>query len=315
MNLSGLPALPRVVDLGAMNTPNLSRSAARAQDKVRKRVEALAQPMPEHAVANLDLETRSVLSASSAKALVTAVAAIGLIVALVAGCHVLTTEEPDPYAALPTAGAAGSTGSTGLTDSSSSAQSTGAAQSTESADPNDPADPTEASAAPTPAVVSIQGLVARPGLLRVTTRDRVGEVIDRAGGAAPEAALHAINLAEPVHDGMQIVLDAEGSHILRAGDTAPAPNQPNPPHSANQPNTSNQPNAQGTQANQPGGLININTADITVLESLPGVGPATATAIITWRETNGPFTAVEQLLEVRGIGPAKFESMRTQVTI
>lgn len=295
----------------AMKSSNLSRSAARAQDKVRKRVEALAQPMPEHAVANLDLETRSVLSASSAKALMIAVGTIGLIVALVAGCHMFTSDEPDPYAALP------GTASTLSPSLPANAAAGKTAELNESSSTNPPGstETTGSSTGPELAVVSVQGLVVRPGLLRVTTADRVGEVIDRAGGAVPEARLHAVNLAEPVHDGMQIVLDTEGSHILRAGDTAPAPNQPNSPQGSNPSNNPAHPSSQSNNQGPQSGLININTADVAALESIPGIGPATATAIITWRDSNGPFTSIEQLLEVRGIGPAKFEAMRSQVTV
>ena len=61
--------------------------------------------------------------------------------------------------------------------------------------------------------------------------------------------------------------------------------------------------------------MNLNTADDTQLETISGIGPATAEAIIAWRDSNGPFTSVEQLMEVRGIGPAKFEAMRDAVTV
>jgi competence protein ComEA len=61
--------------------------------------------------------------------------------------------------------------------------------------------------------------------------------------------------------------------------------------------------------------VDLNTATPEDLESLPGVGPATAAAIVSWRDDHGPFTSVEQLLEVRGIGPAKFEALRDLVVV
>ena len=65
----------------------------------------------------------------------------------------------------------------------------------------------------------------------------------------------------------------------------------------------------------PSGPVNLNTATADQLEALPGVGPATAHAIITWREQHGRFRSVQDLLQVRGIGPAKMESLRDQVTV
>ncbi|HJF12557.1 ComEA family DNA-binding protein, partial [Corynebacterium falsenii] len=63
------------------------------------------------------------------------------------------------------------------------------------------------------------------------------------------------------------------------------------------------------------GGVNINTADARLLESLPGVGPATAQAIVAHRDSHGPFTSVEQLMEVKGIGPAKFEAIKDAITL
>lgn len=150
-------------------------------------------------------------------------------------------------------------------------------------------------------VVSVQGLVLRPGLLHVPGTTRVGEAIDRAGGLRGKASLLGINLAERVVDGMQVVVDGKGSSVVYPGGGAEA-------------------DTGGTNSESGGGggsdsKVNINTADATTLQTLDGVGPATAEAIVAWREANGKFTTVEQLMEVRGIGPAKLEAMKDHVTV
>ena len=153
------------------------------------------------------------------------------------------------------------------------------------------------------AVVSVQGMVHRPGLLTVDRDKRVGEVIDQAGGVRADGRVQGINLAEPVVDGMQVVVDADGSQVVYPGEQVQMENIPG--------GGTEGPSDPGNAA----GLVNLNTADMTALTSLSGVGPATAEAIVSWRDTHGPFTTVEQLMEVKGIGPAKFEALRDHVTI
>ena len=151
----------------------------------------------------------------------------------------------------------------------------------------------------------------------------MGEAIEAAGGTLPKAVVLGINLAEQVSDGMQIVVDDKGSSVVYAGagqtsaGGAAAPGDPNkaggnPGANSGAKSGANSGSKAGASAE---GKINLNTADSAQLETISGIGPATAEAIIAWRDSNGPFTSVEQLLEVRGIGPAKFESMRDAVTI
>lgn len=158
-----------------------------------------------------------------------------------------------------------------------------------------------------PVVVSVQGLVHRPGLVTVDAGTRAGEVIDRSGGVRGDGRVEGINLAEPVVDGMQIVVDPEGSRVLYPGERG------EPAQQRQQTQQQNQQDQTGSTEST--GLVNINTADATGLTTLSGVGPATAEAIIAWREANGSFAAVEQLMEVKGIGPAKFEALRDGVTV
>jgi competence protein ComEA len=145
-----------------------------------------------------------------------------------------------------------------------------------------------ASAAPAELMVDVAGLVRKPGVYAFEPGSRVIDAIDRAGGARPSADLTLLNLAAPLIDGQQILVQKEGTAA---------------------PGTSGVPGVGGTT------LVNINTADQTTLETLNGVGPALATAIIQYRTEQGPFTSVDQLDDVSGIGPATLEKLRPQVTV
>lgn len=123
--------------------------------------------------------------------------------------------------------------------------------------------------------------------------------------------MHGINLAERVVDGMQISVNDQGSAITYpagVASSAPAGGSVSPAPGGGSAS------ANGTSGSAQADVVNINTADATALQTLDGVGPATAEAIIAWREANGSFSSVEQLMEVRGIGPAKFEAMKDHVT-
>ena len=142
--------------------------------------------------------------------------------------------------------------------------------------------------------VHVAGAVRRPGLYEFPPGARVADAIDAARGARSPAGLNQINLAEPLVDGQKI-------HVLRPGAALPttiaASGAPAPDSS-------------GTTA-----LVNLNAADQAALESIPGVGPVTATAILDFRAQVGTFTSIDQLLDVSGIGPATLESIRPYVTL
>lgn len=141
-------------------------------------------------------------------------------------------------------------------------------------------------------LVHVAGAVREPGLYEFPPGARVADAIETAGGPARRADLDALNLAEPLVDGTKV-------QVVRVGE-APAP----------EPSL-----AATTGVAQPGAPIPLNTADQTLLETIPGVGPVTATAILTYREEIGSFDSLEQLLEVDGIGPATFDSIRAYVTL
>jgi competence protein ComEA len=151
-------------------------------------------------------------------------------------------------------------------------------------------------------VVHIAGAVFRPGVQHLGAGARVVDAVERAGGATPDAELGRVNLAAPVQDGQQV-------YVPRVGEVPPAPVGGGPAGAG----TSGSPGAGA--AGQPGGLVNLNTATTEELDTLPGVGPTTAEAIIAHREANGPFTSVDQLLDVRGIGDAKLADLRDLVTV
>ncbi len=145
---------------------------------------------------------------------------------------------------------------------------------------------TGAPAAPAELVVAVVGQVATPGLVRLPAGSRVADAVAAAGGALPDADLTTINLARILTDGEQVAVGVPG---------APAPPGAAPGDDA-------------------AAQVNLNTASESELEELPGVGPVLAGRIVQWRTDNGPFTSVEQLEEVDGIGPSTFEELRDQVT-
>ncbi len=128
--------------------------------------------------------------------------------------------------------------------------------------------------------VHVSGEVANPGLVLVPVDARLADVVRAAGGATPDAELSLINLAAPVRDGDHVVVPAVGG-----GDSASVDEG-----------------------------IDLNRADATELEALPGVGPVLAERIVAYRDEYGPFTVVEDLLDVPGIGEAKLEQLRTAVS-
>jgi competence protein ComEA len=153
--------------------------------------------------------------------------------------------------------------------------------------------------APTEVVVHVAGAVVSPGVRRLPPGSRVTDALDAAGGALPGADLPRINLAAPLVDGQQVYVPKPGEEVpVAAG--------------AGLPGTGG---ATGTGGTVPGAPVDLNTATAEQLDTLPGVGPATAAAIIAHREQHGPFTSVDQLLDVRGIGEAKLEQLRDLVSV
>ena len=151
------------------------------------------------------------------------------------------------------------------------------------------------------AVVHVTGAVTAPGVVTLPAGARVTDALNAAGGAAPDADVEQLNLARVVVDGEQI-------RVPRQGETLP----PAPPAQAG---TSATAGAGAGSGGSAGGQVNINTADATVLEALPGVGPALAKRIVDYRAEHGPFASVDALIDVPGIGQAKLEALRGSATV
>jgi competence protein ComEA len=143
--------------------------------------------------------------------------------------------------------------------------------------------------------VHIGGAVHRPGLYEVADGSRVYDAVQAAGGATDRADLDSLNLASKVKDGDKILVPQRVD-----------PGADPPPGGA-------PPGAGG--AASAGGLVNLNSATLEQLDSLPGVGPSTAQKIIDYRTQHGGFRSVDELMEVPGIGPAKFAELKDKVTV
>ncbi len=142
-------------------------------------------------------------------------------------------------------------------------------------------------------VAHAAGAVQAPGVYRLPAGARVADLVEAAGGVRVDADVDRVNLAAPVVDGERVYVPVLGEAV------APAAT-----------------NGGGGATSEAGaGPVNINTATAAELETLPGVGPATAEAIIEERTRRGGFASVEELLEVRGIGDAKLAQLRDRVTL
>jgi competence protein ComEA len=159
-----------------------------------------------------------------------------------------------------------------------------------------------ASASPAPAasgsaapevVVDVTGKVRRPGIVRLPAGSRVVDAVEAAGGPRRGVDLGSLNLARVLVDGEQVVVGL-----------------PAPPGVA-----ASAASAPGSTGGPPGALVNLNTATQTELETLPGIGPVTAQAILQWRTDHGAFSAVDELMEVSGIGEATLADMAPFVTV
>jgi competence protein ComEA len=137
-------------------------------------------------------------------------------------------------------------------------------------------------------VVDVVGAVRRPGLYRLAQGSRIADALTRAGGATAKADLAQVNLAAPLADGEQVVVPRRGT-----GAATPA--------------------AGSASAAGPAAAVQLSTATLEQLDSLPGVGPVTAQKILDYRQEHGAFHSVDELDAVPGIGPKRLEQLRELV--
>jgi competence protein ComEA len=146
---------------------------------------------------------------------------------------------------------------------------------------------------PAPIIVHVAGAVARPGVYTLNAGSRVLDAVQAAGGLLSDADQRALNLATILQDGNRILVPAIPPTPLPGSQVSP----------------------DGENPASSGHLINLNSATQAELESLPGIGPKTAQKIIEYREKNGPFQKIEDILNVPDIGPKTFEEIKDFITV
>lgn len=174
--------------------------------------------------------------------------------------------------------------------------------------------------------VHVAGCVAKPGLYELKKGARVNDALLAAGGMTKSADSDSVNIALPVRDGQQVYIPTRQEQQAFKAEVAKSPQEPQmaskdriEPSSQLPPVdrldvTKDVPDEESTAIGAlPAAKVDINSAGIDALDTLPGIGPSTAAKIIEYREKNGPFASIEQLMDVSGIGPAKFEAMKEMV--
>lgn len=173
--------------------------------------------------------------------------------------------------------------------------------------PSAPVAPTDASTVqeiPTQpeVVVHVSGAVKHAGVYRLGPQSRIADALEQAGGASELADLDALNLAEPLQDGQKIYVPRKGeTSVSQPATVSWSPARRSAPRTKT--------------AAAPQFPINLNTATAEQLEALPGIGPALAQRIVEYRQMQGRFQSVDELLEVRGIGTKRLENIRPYVVV
>ncbi len=134
--------------------------------------------------------------------------------------------------------------------------------------------------------IDVTGAVNNPSVVKLPEGSRVYEALDAAGGLCENASVVSLNRASILNDGDKIYIPTKDEEVI-ALETSPSPS----------------------------GVININKATTELLQTIPGIGPATAEKIIEFRNSNGPFRSIEELMDVNGIGEKTFEKMREKLCI
>ena len=150
---------------------------------------------------------------------------------------------------------------------------------------------------PAPIMVYVQGGVNQPGLYSLPQQSRVNDAILAAGGLSEQADVSSLNLAKILQDGDRVDIATISKPVVNDPETGLPPTSP----------------TQRTSSSLI--VVNINSATLNELDTLPEIGPITAQSIIDYRNTHGPFTKIDDILYVNGIGPATFEKIRELITV
>ena len=154
-----------------------------------------------------------------------------------------------------------------------------------------------------PIVIQIIGEVVKPGVYKLPDGSRVQDAVDAAGGLLAEADSNSVNLAARLEDGQQISIPSQNASM----------SVPSAPLATSAPFTiisTLTPTAVSSAS-----LININTATLQQLDTLPSIGPVTAQSIVTYRQQHGPFQHIEDIMNVPGIGPVTFDKIQRLITV
>ncbi|MCX6344677.1 MAG: helix-hairpin-helix domain-containing protein [Armatimonadetes bacterium] len=168
-------------------------------------------------------------------------------------------------------------------------------------------------------VVHVAGAVATPNVYTLPRGKRIIDAVKAAGGALPDADLQSLNLAEKLVDGSKIFVPSKSQAQPNATPQAYMPFNPTSETPPTDNTTSESPTKKSSKSNKfknPGdGVVSINSASIEELQRLPGVGPVTAQKIVDYRKQIGAYKRPDQLKEISGIGPKKFEKMQPFVKL
>lgn len=247
------------------------------------------------------------------------VTGVVVLVAAVAGWWLVRPAPAPVEAVLPSAAAGVPVGGRGASSPGAGPDGGPGAGAGEGAGATGPvADGSGAAPTPTPAppvVVQAAGAVHRPGVHRLAAGSRVDDLVRAAGGTTPDADLDRVNLAAPLVDGERIWVPRRGEtevpSVVNGGGVAPG-GPATGSGAAGGTGGATGPGATGSEGAAP---VDLNAATAAELDALPGIGPATAAAILAHRDEHGPFRSVDDLLDVRGIGEAKLEQLRPLVAV
>lgn len=173
-------------------------------------------------------------------------------------------------------------------------------------------------------VVDVAGEVARPGICRLPATARAADAVHAAGGPTRAADLVAVNLAAPLQDGAEIIVSAKGavprddsSRDTLRSDLARSPRHSHRRRRKHRLKSARGPASESSQSasQTDAAAIDLNAADATLLETLPGVGPALAQRIVAFRDVNGPFASLDELLDVGGMTQTKVDALAPLLTL